>query len=194
MQPTTNFVGTSITRAMTVFVEDAYANIVTTAANPIAMAIGANPGSATLGGTTPVSAVAGIATFSRASTLSAIGTGYTLVARRLRASHLRRQLRSPSPGFPHHARHRILGVVRRDDPRTLTYCWGDNSERRTRRQLISRQQHDAGARLWRAHLRDRGSREQLCLRRDHLEHGVVLGHGQLRAARKWRDVEQLLYL
>ncbi len=123
VQPTTNFVGTSITRAMTVFVEDAYANIVTTAANPIAMAIGANPGSATLGGTTPVSAVAGIATFSDI-TLSAIGTGYTLVAS---TAGLTSATSAPfavagfttlGTGFSE-----SCGVTTAN----LTYCWGDNS-------------------------------------------------------------------
>jgi len=123
VQPTTNFVGTSITRAMTVFVEDLYGNIVTTATNAIAMAIGANPGSATMGGTTPVSAVAGIATFSDI-TISAIGTGYTLVAS---TAGLASATSAPfavagfttlGTGFSE-----SCGVTTAN----LTYCWGDNS-------------------------------------------------------------------
>ena len=48
-------------------------------AGPVALALGTNPGTATLGGTTPVNAVNGVATFTNIS-VSAAGTGYTLVA------------------------------------------------------------------------------------------------------------------
>ena len=122
-QPTTNFVGTSITPAMSVLVEDAYGNLVTNAVNPISMAIGTNPGAATLGGTTPVTAVAGIATFNDI-TLSAIGTGYTLVAS---SAGLAPGTSNPftvagfltlGTGFSE-----SCGVTTAN----LTYCWGNNS-------------------------------------------------------------------
>ena len=46
---------------------------------PVTIALGANPGSATLGGTTTVSAIGGVATFSNL-TVNRSGTGYRLVA------------------------------------------------------------------------------------------------------------------
>src|SRR5207302_9638674 len=45
----------------------------------VALAVGANPGSATLGGTTTVSAQGGVASFGNL-TLSRAGAGYTLTA------------------------------------------------------------------------------------------------------------------
>src|SRR5439155_1374957 len=50
-----------------------------TATNSVTVAIGTNPGSSTLAGTNPVSAVSGVATFSDLS-LTKVGTGYTLTA------------------------------------------------------------------------------------------------------------------
>ena len=71
--------GTSITPAVTVSVEDAASNVVTTSSASIAMAIGTNPSSGTLSGTTPVSAINGVATFSNLS-INNVGSGYTLSA------------------------------------------------------------------------------------------------------------------
>ena len=59
--------------------EDALGNLGINFAGPIAVALGANPSAATLGGTTTVNAVAGVATFTNVS-VSKAGTGYTLVA------------------------------------------------------------------------------------------------------------------
>ena len=79
VQPSTTAAGASITPAVTVTVEDAGGNPVTGATNAVTIAIGTNPGSATLGGTVTVNAVNGVATFSNLS-LNAVGTGYTLTA------------------------------------------------------------------------------------------------------------------
>ncbi len=123
VQPTTNFVGTSIAPAMTVLVNDAYGNFVSNATNSINIAIGANPGSATMGGTTPVSAVAGIATFSDIS-LSAIGNGYTLVASSAGLTPVT-TLPFAVAGFT------TLGTGFSEScgvtTASLTYCWGDNT-------------------------------------------------------------------
>jgi hypothetical protein len=78
-QPTNTAVGSPITPAAQVCVQDGVGNTVTTATNGITIAIGTNPASATLGGTLAASATNGCATFSNL-TLSAAGTGYTLTA------------------------------------------------------------------------------------------------------------------
>jgi autotransporter-associated beta strand protein len=63
---------------VTVQIQDAAGNLTSSTAN-VAMAIGTNPGSGTLSGTTSVAAVAGVATFSTLS-IDKVGTGYTLSA------------------------------------------------------------------------------------------------------------------
>ena len=81
-QPTTAQAGVSIAPPVTVQVQDANNNVVTTGTGSTAsvgIAILTNPGSGTLSGTTPVNAVAGVATFSDLS-INKIGTGYTLQA------------------------------------------------------------------------------------------------------------------
>jgi hypothetical protein len=79
IQPSIAAAGTSIAPAVTVIVEDANGNTVTTSTAAVTIAIGNNPGSGTLGGTTTVNAVGGVATFSNLS-ISNLGTGYTLTA------------------------------------------------------------------------------------------------------------------
>jgi hypothetical protein len=80
---TTQPVGGTATAALAtqpvVQAEDASGNLGINFTGPVALAFGANPGSATLGGTTTVNAVAGVATFTNLS-VSKAGTGYTLVA------------------------------------------------------------------------------------------------------------------
>ena len=71
--------GAAITPAVQVAVQDAQGNTVTTATTSITVAIGTNPASGTLSGTTTVAAVNGVATFSSLS-LNTAGTGYTLTA------------------------------------------------------------------------------------------------------------------
>jgi len=71
--------GVAIAPAVQVAVQDASGNIISGATNPVTIAIGANPGGGTLGGTLTATPVNGIATFSN-STISVAGTGYTLTA------------------------------------------------------------------------------------------------------------------
>ncbi|HEX8212012.1 MAG TPA: invasin domain 3-containing protein [Longimicrobium sp.] len=78
-QPTNTVAGASITPAVTVAIQDANGNTVTTATDGVTIAIGNNPGSGTLGGTVTVGAVDGIATFPNLS-INKAGTGYTLAA------------------------------------------------------------------------------------------------------------------
>jgi hypothetical protein len=75
-QPTNTTAGAAITPAVTVRIEDALGNLTASTAN-VTLAIGTNPGSGTLSGTTIVAAVAGVATFSDLS-INKAGIGYTL--------------------------------------------------------------------------------------------------------------------
>src|SRR5205814_1532491 len=79
VQPSTAAAGAAITPAMQVAVQDAQGSTVTTATTSITLAIGSNPASGTLAGTTTVTAANGVATFSTLSLTSA-GSGYTLTA------------------------------------------------------------------------------------------------------------------
>jgi hypothetical protein len=78
-QPGSSVAGQPITPAVRVAVQDDLLATVTGATNSVTIALAANPGGATLGGTATVNAVAGIATFSNL-TLDKTGTGYTLLA------------------------------------------------------------------------------------------------------------------
>jgi hypothetical protein len=79
VQPSNTAAGSSISPAVQVTVQDSSGNTVTTATNSITVAIGTNPASGTLSGTTTVSAVNGVATFSNLS-IDKVGNGYTLTA------------------------------------------------------------------------------------------------------------------
>ena len=79
VQPSTAAAGAGIAPAVQVAVQDAQGNTVTTATTSITVAIGTNPASGTLAGTTTVAAVSGVATFSTLS-LNRAATGYTLTA------------------------------------------------------------------------------------------------------------------
>jgi plastocyanin len=78
-QPSNTAVGAAITPAVQVSVQDASGNPVTSSAAPITIAIGNNPGGATLGGTSTQNAATGVATFSDL-TFDKPGTAYTLSA------------------------------------------------------------------------------------------------------------------
>ena len=79
VQPSNAVAGAAITPAVRVAVQDAQGNTVTTAIINITVAIGTNPASGTLSGTTTVAAVSGVATFSTLS-LNRAATGYALTA------------------------------------------------------------------------------------------------------------------
>jgi len=79
VQPSNSVAGAASTPAVQVAVQDAQGNTVTTATTSITVAIGTNPASGILSGTTTVAAVNGVATFS-AWSLNTVGTGYTLTA------------------------------------------------------------------------------------------------------------------
>jgi len=74
VQPSNAVAGGVITPAVQVAIQDAQGNTVTTATTSITVAIGTNPASGTLSGTTTVAAVSGVATFSNLS-LNPAGTG-----------------------------------------------------------------------------------------------------------------------
>lgn len=83
-QPTATTAGQTIDGALlpagvTVDILDSADQLVTIATNPVAMAIGTNPSSGTLFGTTPVNASGGVATFSDLA-IDLAGSGYTLAA------------------------------------------------------------------------------------------------------------------
>ena len=78
-QPGNTTAGASINPAVTVLVQDANGNMVTTDSSTVTLAIGTNPGSGTLSGNTAVAAVNGVATFSDLS-INKAGTAYTLTA------------------------------------------------------------------------------------------------------------------
>ncbi|MCO5171198.1 MAG: YCF48-related protein [Planctomycetes bacterium] len=77
VQPSDVTAGEAITPAVQVSVLDAQGNLVPTATPSITAALDANPGAATLGGMTTVSAAAGVATFADL-TLDRAAAGYTL--------------------------------------------------------------------------------------------------------------------
>ena len=76
-QPTNGVAGALLT-PVSVVAQDASGNVVTNFTGDVTVALGANPGGATLSGTTTVKAVAGVATFSDLR-LNRAGTGYTFV-------------------------------------------------------------------------------------------------------------------
>ncbi len=79
VQPTNAASGGAISPAVQVEIRDAAGVRVVAARDAVTLAIGTNPGSGTLSGTSTVNAVNGVATFSGLSINNA-GTGYTLVA------------------------------------------------------------------------------------------------------------------
>jgi len=78
-QPSSVAAGTPIAPPIVVQARDATNNLVTSFSGSVALSMGTNPGGATLGGATSVSASGGVATFA-GMTLNRTGTGFTLVA------------------------------------------------------------------------------------------------------------------
>jgi len=79
VQPSATVAGVSITPAVRVGLVDRFGNPVPVGNQSVTIAMGNNPGGSTLSGTTTVTMVAGVATFSNLS-LNKTGTGYTLTA------------------------------------------------------------------------------------------------------------------
>ncbi len=79
VQPSSATAGAAISPAVKVEIQDARGNRVSGAANAVTVAIGGNPGGATLTGTRTVNASDGVASFSDLS-LNKAGAAYTLVA------------------------------------------------------------------------------------------------------------------
>ena len=128
VQPSNAVAGAASTPAVRVAVQDAQGNTVTTATTSITVAIGTNPASGTLSGTTTVAAVNGVATFANVS-INNPGTGYTFTASattltgatsnsfNITAPITAGRLRL-SAGFGH-----TCGVTTSG----AAYCWGDNT-------------------------------------------------------------------
>ena len=79
VHPSNVAAGASITPAVEVTVQDRFGNPVRSATDVVTLALAANPGNATLGGTLAVPAVNGVASFSTLS-LDKTGQGFTLTA------------------------------------------------------------------------------------------------------------------
>src|SRR5207249_4518130 len=79
VQPTNGAAGAALTPAVQVTARDAQGNVATDFTGTVTVALGVNPGSATLSGTTSLTAVSGVATFCTLS-VDKVGTGYTLAA------------------------------------------------------------------------------------------------------------------
>src|SRR5438093_2349989 len=79
VQPTNGAAGAALTPAVQVTARDAQGNVATDFTGTVTVALGVNPGGATLSGTTSLTAVSGVATFSSLS-IDKVGTGYALTA------------------------------------------------------------------------------------------------------------------
>ena len=77
-QPTSTIAGAVLSPNVKVQVLDQFGNVVTFDSSNVTMVINSNPGNSTLGGTTTVAAVNGVATFTNL-TLNKVGTNYTLL-------------------------------------------------------------------------------------------------------------------
>ncbi len=79
LTPPANAAAGALLNAVEVVIQDAQGNTVTSDSVSVTLAIGTNPASGTLSGTTTVAAVSGVATFTNLH-IDKAGTGYTLAA------------------------------------------------------------------------------------------------------------------
>lgn len=79
VQPSRAFTGKALNPAVQVALQDTYGNAASTTQANVTVALGNNPGGATLSGTFTVATSSGVATFADLS-LDAVGNGYTLTA------------------------------------------------------------------------------------------------------------------
>ena len=79
VEPAGGAAGVALSPAVQVVAQDTFGNVVTGYTGSVTIALGANPGGATLGGTLTAAAAAGVASFADL-TLNQPGAGYTLVA------------------------------------------------------------------------------------------------------------------
>jgi hypothetical protein len=79
VQPSNSVLNLAITPAVQVAVEDATGTVVSSSTAAVSLSLASDPGDTSLGGTTTVNAVNGIATFPNV-TVGSLGTGYTLRA------------------------------------------------------------------------------------------------------------------
>ncbi len=124
-QPTTVVAGQVISPSPTVRIRDGAGNTVTTATSAVTLALAANPGGSTLGGTTTVNAVSGVATFGTL-TLNRTGTGYTLAASSGALTGATSSAFNVTPGPPRHwpsPRSRPPGRAARYSPHRSSSAW-----------------------------------------------------------------------
>ncbi len=106
VQPTPTVVGTALTPAVQVAIQDGFGNTVPSATGLITVALGTNPSGGTLAGTLSRSAVNGVASFADL-TINKVGTGYKSRVRYHRSRHQARVHRAAqrhSRRRPDHAR------------------------------------------------------------------------------------------
>ena len=134
--PTNTTAGTAISPAITVDVENAFGQIVTSDNSNVTISLGTNPSNGNLLGTLTVAAVNGVATFSGIS-IDATGTGYTLVASdgglttstsaafNITANASQPTITTPASATPNGANTNASLSVAATDPASeaLTYTW-----------------------------------------------------------------------
>jgi len=127
VQPSNAVAGAAITPGVQVALQDAQGNTLTTATTSITLAIGTNPASGALAGTTTVAAVNGVATFANVS-INNPGIGYALTASATSLTGATSSSFNISTAAPITAGHLGLSLGYLDACGVTTsgaaYCWG----------------------------------------------------------------------